>query len=186
MLVELGIKLCFARVVGGSILGVNAAVSGEFGIIEHSKVLPHDSTVPVVCDSHNVSGAVTSMLVWVSELVCIRRAPGGFGVVVCFWVVAKVDEESVFAAQWHAVVDCGCRLAGIRNKVAYGNINGFSGTNRHGKIVNDVEVLSDFIRFCAVGVGELEFAGEGSGFDEVVGVGEAKFVVEVGVKDALA
>lgn len=49
-----------------------------------------------------------------------------------------------------------------------------------------MEVLSDFVGFGAVGVGELEFAGEGAGFDEVVGVGEAKFVVEISVKKVLA
>ena len=49
-----------------------------------------------------------------------------------------------------------------------------------------MEVLSDFVGFGAVGVGELEFAGEGAGFDEVVGLGGAKFVVEIGVEKALA
>ena len=148
-------------------------------------MLPHNSAVPVVCDSHNVSGAVTSMLVWVSELVCIRRAPGGFGVVVCFWVVAKVDEESVFAAQWHSVVDCGCRLAGVGDVVTYGKVDGFSGTDGHGEVINDVEVLSDFVGFGAVGVGELEFAGEGAGFNEVVRAGEVKLVEKIGVEDTL-
>ena len=133
-------------------------------------MLSHDSAVPVVCDSHNVGGAVTSILVWVSELMGIRRAPGGFSMVVCFWVVAKVDEESVFAAQWHSVVDCGRGFSGVGDVVAYGKVDGFSGTDGHGKIIDDVEVLSDFIGFSAVGVGELEFAGEGAGFDEVVGL----------------
>ena len=154
------------------VLGVNATVSSEFGVIEHGEVLPHDSAVPIMCNSHNVGRAVVSSLVWVSKLVSIRRAPGGFGVVLCFWVVAKVDEEPVFAAQWHAVVDCGRGFSGVGNVVAYGEVDGFSGTDGHGEVVDDVEVLSDFVWFGAVGVGELEFAGEGAGFDEVISIVE--------------
>lgn len=171
--------------VGGSILWVNATVSGEFGVVEHGEVLSHDSAVPVVCDSHDVGRAVASSLVRVGELMYIRRAPGGFGMVLCFCIVAKVDEESVFAAQGHAVVDCGCVFSGVGDVVAYGEVGGFSGTDGHGEVVDDVEVLSDFVWFCAVGVGELEFAGEGAGFDEVVGGGEVEFVEKIGVEDTL-
>jgi len=185
MLVELGIKLGFTRAVGGSVLGINTAIPGEFGIVEHSKVLPHDSTVPVVRDPHNAGGAGVAGVLRVSELVCIRRAPGGFSMVVCFWVVAKVDEESVFAAQWHSVVNCGRGFSGVGNVVAYGDVDGFSGTDGHGEVVDDVEVLSDFVWFCAVGVGELEFAGEGAGFNEVVRAGEVKLVEKIGVEDTL-